>query len=158
VREQVPLERAQGLDDRLAGVLGLFALKRIGGGFDGIQIVGDAAVLGPQTVDDGADGRVGGAQLDEEVGILCVVVEVDEAAVAQAADLELPEDAAAPERIQLLAQLDRGKAIGGAPRKLLDGLEVAADVGVHREQSAVCRAPAGCLGRSIEGRPARLQA
>ena len=61
VGEQVPLERAQGLDDRSAGVLGLFALERIGGSFDGIQILRDAAVLGLQTVEDGAECGIGGA-------------------------------------------------------------------------------------------------
>jgi len=87
VGEQVLLEGLEGVDDRLARRPAVVMLERVGGGLDSVEIVGDAAVLGLKPVDDRRDHGVGVEQLAEELAVLGVVVEVDEAAVAQAADL-----------------------------------------------------------------------
>ena len=52
-------------------------------------------MLGSEPLDDGRDRGVCLLELVEEVRVFGVMVRVDEAAIAQAADLELPERAAA---------------------------------------------------------------
>jgi hypothetical protein len=61
--EEVPLEGAERVDDGLARLRALVALECAGGGFDGAEVAGDAAVLGLEPVDNGIDGGVGAAQL-----------------------------------------------------------------------------------------------
>jgi hypothetical protein len=61
-------------------------------------------MLRPQSLDDRADRGVGLLELVEEVAVFGVVVKVDETAVAQAADLELPERAVGSQCLELLVE------------------------------------------------------
>ena len=80
VGEQVLAEGLEGVDDHLARLLAVVLREAPGGGFDGIDVIGDAAVLGLQPVDDRIEVGVGFAQLREKGGALGVVVGVHEAA------------------------------------------------------------------------------
>ena len=75
-----------------------------GGGLDRVEVVGHRSVLGSSRSTTGGS-RVRLLQLVEEVGVFGVVVRVDEAAVAQAAELELPERAVALQRLELFVEL-----------------------------------------------------
>ena len=95
MREEVLFERLEPVGDGAAGIDAVVVGQSTGGCFDRVQMVGDRSVLGSEPLDDGRDCGVCRLELVEEVRLFGVMVRVDEAAVAQAADLELPERAVA---------------------------------------------------------------
>ena len=121
-----------------------------GGGFDYVDVVGHSSVIGSQSVDDRPERRVHLLELVEELSVFGVVVQVDELAVAQAADLELPERRVALQRLELLVQLLCCEPVEDGRRKPLDAREFAADVCVDGEQRLMEPAPAGGLRAVLE--------
>ena len=82
--------------------------------------------------------------------IFGVVVQVDELAVAQAADLEPPERRVALQRLELLAQLLCCEPVEDGRRKPLDACELPADVCVDGEERLMEPAPACGLRAVLE--------
>jgi len=156
--EQVLAESLQGVDDRLKGPIPVVLREAVGGGFDGLEIVRDAPVVGLEPVDDRVDGGVGVAQLREEVGVLRVVVAVHEAAVALAVDLQPPEHAVALEVVQLPAQVLGVDAVERLDSECLYELQVPANGVVDGEQHRVDRASTRRLGPRFEARNSRATA
>ena len=113
---------------------GLLVVERCGRRLDRVEQIRDRAVVGFELVDHGVHVRVGGTQAREEERVLGVVVHVDEAAVAQAVDLQLPERAVGLQLRDPLAGLLRRQPPEDVRGQLLDGGEVAADRAVHPEQ------------------------
>ena len=79
------------------------------------------------------------------------MVRVDEAAVAQAADLELPQRAVASQCLQLHVELVSRQAVDDSCREAFDAGELAADARMNREQHPIQRLPAGGLRSLLEG-------
>ena len=61
--EQVLAESPKRVDNRGAGLLAVVVSERLGRSLDGVEVVGDAAMLALEAVDDRVDGRVGVTQL-----------------------------------------------------------------------------------------------
>ena len=83
------------------------------------------AVLGSQAVDDRSDSRIGLLELLEEVRVFQLVVEVNDAAVAQAGRRKLPEHALVLERVESIAHSRCGKSGDHLHGELLNGGEIA---------------------------------
>ena len=137
VGEKVPLERDERVGDRAASAVAVVVGQRSGGCLDGVQIVGHSSVLGAQTLDNRADRGIRLLELAEEVDVFRVMVEVNEAAPTQAADLELPEHAVASQCLELLVEPFGGQPVDDGRGETFDAGELAADVGVDGEEHPV---------------------
>ena len=148
VGEEVLLELLERVCNGTTCVVAVVLRQRFGGGFDCVDVVGHSSVIGSQSVDDRPERRVHLLELVEELSVFGVVVQVDELAVAQAADLELPERRVALQLLELLVQLLCCEPVEDGRREPLDAREFAADVCVDGEERLMEPAPARVSGRS----------
>ena len=108
-------------------------------------------MLGSEPLDDRPDRGVRLLELVEEVRVFGVMVRVDEAAVAQAADLELPERGVVSQRLELLVDPVDGHAVDDSCREASNAGELAADARMDGEQHLIQHPPAGSLWSLLEG-------
>ena len=134
VREQVLGEHVQPLDDPLSSRRALAIGEVRGRGLHLVEVVGDAPVIRLELVDDGTYLAVGLAQAREQEHVLGVVVAVDEAAVAQAVDLEPPQRPVRLELVELRVELLGGQPVDDLAREPPHRFEVAANDAVHPQQ------------------------
>jgi Family of unknown function (DUF5996) len=134
VLQKVPVELLEALDHALARSSRVGARQGLGGLLDGVQEVRDASVICLEAIDDRPHGLVNGPQRGEQEDVLGSVVRVDEAAVPQAVDLQLPQRPGGLQLTERVLNRRAGEPVRGVGGELLDDLEVATDDRVNPQQ------------------------